>query len=123
MNKLITAIRKHLGPAFVKPNNLKYRPADAKASWGCCYYAVEALYYLGARNEGFVPAYIRLEEDYNVCIFSTHWVLIHPSGRVLDPTADQFSFTPDYQSVRRCGFQTKQPSARAKRLMKLVEAK
>ena len=33
MNKLITLItdiRKHLGPDFVKPNNLKYRPADVR---------------------------------------------------------------------------------------------
>lgn len=120
MNKLITDIRKHLGPDFVRPNNLKYRPADAKASWGCCYYAAEALYYLGARKEGFVPAYIYVGEMEG-SIFSTHWILIRVDGRVLDPTADQFNVPPDYRNARLCGFQTKRPSARSAKLIKLVK--
>ena len=120
MIEVIKAIRKHLGPDFVKPNNLKYRPENATASWGCCYFAAEALYHLGARDEGFVPAYIHVG-DIEGSIFSTHWILIRADGRVLDPTADQFNVPPDYRKARRCGFQTKNPSGRAKRLMQLVE--
>src|ERR1700693_4686269 len=114
----ILRIRKHLGPEFVKPSNRKHRPATAVASWGCCYVAIEALYYLGAREEGFVPAYIFVG-SIEGSIFATHWILIRADGYVLDPTADQFNVPPDYRTARRCGFQTKQPSARAKRLMNL----
>jgi hypothetical protein len=70
LTPVILSIRKHLGPDFVKPANRKYRPADAVASWGCCYVAVEALYYLGAREEGFVPAYIYMGDLKN-CIFAS----------------------------------------------------
>ena len=120
MNALIAAIRKHLGPAFVKPKNRKFRPDDAPASWGCCYAAVETLYYLGARKEGFVPAYIYVGEMEG-SIFATHWILIRVDGRVLDPTADQFNVPPDYRNARLCGFQTKRPSARSAKLIKLVK--
>ena len=121
MNNLIHAIRKHLGPEFVKPANRKHRPDNAVASWGCCYAAVEALYYLGARDEGFVPAYV-VPQPIEGSIFSTHWILIRVDGRVYDPTADQFLYRPNYSGARRCGFQTKRPSARAKKLIDLVKS-
>lgn len=120
MNNLIHAIRKHLGPEFVKPANRKFRPDNAVASWGCCYAAVEALYYLGARDEGFVPAYLACGDMDS--IFCSHWILISEGGRVLDPTADQFLYRPDYRHPIRCDFQTDEPSKPAKKLIDLVKS-
>jgi hypothetical protein len=120
LEKVIEAIRKHLGPEFVKPKNRKFRPDNATASWGCCYAAVEALWYLGAAEAGYVPAYLACGDMDS--IFCSHWILIRADGRVLDPTADQFLYRPDYRHPVRCGFQTKKPSKRAKKLIDLVTA-
>jgi len=118
---LIARIRKHLGVQFTKPANRKHRPADAVPSWGCCYVSCEALWHLGARDEGFVPAYLWLDESESA-IFASHWILIRADGQVLDPTVDQFDAPPDYSSPKRCGFLTKRPSYRAQKLIALVKA-
>lgn len=120
MHQLIKAIRKHLGPKFAKPSNRKHRPADAVPSWGCCYVACEALWHLGARDEGYVPAYLMLNIQESA-LFASHWILIREDGRVIDPTVDQFTTPPDYTRPRRCGFLTKRPSYRAKKLIDLVK--
>jgi hypothetical protein len=50
---------------------------------------------------------------------STHWFLLQqPSGRVLDPTADQFDTPVPYDQGKGCGFLTKKPSKRAIELAK-----
>lgn len=117
MSAILHLVRAQLGAQFVRPTNRRWRPLDATASWGCCYVACEALYHLHAGAQGYVPAYLKIEGD---SIFSTHWILIRDDGRILDPTADQFKSSPDYSNPLRCGFLTKQPSKRTKKLMQAV---
>ena len=108
-------IRENLGPHLLKPL-CKNRPENATKSWGCCYVASEALYYMGAKREGFKPAYIRLSG-------ATHWFLKHPqTGVILDLTNDQFTELPDYSTAKVCGFLTSVPSKRAQMLIRACAA-
>ncbi len=47
----------------------------------------------------------------------THWFLKHETGLILDPTVSQFKTKPDYTKAVGRGFLTKEPSARARKLM------
>lgn len=81
---------------------------------GNCYVAVESLFHLmGGKAAGLKPMVMRWEGD-------THWFLRHKSGTVIDPTAKQFEKRPDYRLARGCGFLTKKPSLRARRLMRRI---
>lgn len=79
--------------------------------------AVEALYHLAAKREGFKPHVIsKLEAG------DTHWFLKNKAGTILDPTAEQFidlDYT-FYALGRGCGFMTKKPSKRAQELIARV---
>lgn len=76
---------------------------------GHCYVASEVLYHVLGRF--WKPMVMRHEG-------STHWFLKEPcTGGILDPTVDQFAKTPDYSKAKGCGFLTKQPSKRARKLM------
>lgn len=121
LHLLTQRIRKQLGPQFAKPANRKHRPEGATASWGNCYVACEALWHLGARDEGYVPAYLLLTQAESA-LFASHWILIRADGSVLDPTVDQFTSPPDYSRPKRCGFLTKRPSYRGQKLIALVKA-
>jgi hypothetical protein len=90
---------------------------------GNCYVTCEALYHLlGGKEAGYVPHTVRHEGD-------VHWYLVHdvytgPSWGsdtehiIIDPTAVQFKTTPPYHLGRARGFLTKQPSKRAREMMK-----
>jgi hypothetical protein len=81
---------------------------------GNCYASSEALYHLfGGKEAGWKPTVLRHEG-------STHWYLTHRSGLVVDPTAAQFRKPPDYSKGRGCGFLTKKPSRRARRIMDIL---
>ena len=78
---------------------------------GHCYVASEALYHrLGGKSAGWTPQNIRHEG-------SPHWFLKNNDGRLLDPTADQFETPVPYELGKGCGFLTRQPSARAQRVL------
>ena len=78
---------------------------------GNCYVTCEALYHLlGGKQAGYKPMSMRHEGD-------THWFLKHETGIVLDPTVSQFKTKPDYTKAVGRGFLTKEPSARAHKLM------
>jgi hypothetical protein len=121
--RVITAIRAHLGPQVLRPDWRKRRPADAVASWGCCYVAAEAAYHaLGGENAGLKVMHVNHEG-------SPHWYLVDltcpevvslPSAKRLitrpkpiDPTADQFATPVPYAKGKGKGFLTLQPSKRA----------
>ena len=87
--------------------------------WGHCYIASEALYHLIKRNLGFRPCYTHLPDG------GTHWFLMTPcDGQILDPTWDQFPKRERgmwiYTNAISCGFLTKNPSNRAKELIRRV---
>ena len=49
----------------------------------------------------------------------THWFLKHKTGIIVDPTKCQFGrATPDYTKARGRGFLTKEPSKRARAMMR-----
>lgn len=84
---------------------------------GNCYVTCEALYHLlGGKQAGWKPMTMHHEGD-------THWFLIKRATEnsfpvILDPTVSQFKTKPDYSKARGCGFLTRKPSKRAKKLMK-----
>jgi hypothetical protein len=82
---------------------------------GNCYVASEALFHLlGGKAAGYKPMRMHTGTD-------THWFLMHvETGLVLDPTASQFDTPPDYSKAVGCGFLTKDPSKRAKKLMQEI---
>lgn len=83
---------------------------------GNCYYTSEALYHLlGGKRAGWKA--MRM----NTRATGSHWFLKHESGLIIDATRKQYgSFVPDYSKARGTGFLTKQPSAHARRLMKVM---
>ena len=80
---------------------------------GNCYVTCEALYHLlGGKASGYKPMRMKHEGD-------SHWFLMH-DGLVIDPTVSQFKKKPNYSKAVGCGFLTKRPSERAKKLMKMM---
>ena len=78
---------------------------------GHCYVASEALFHLlGGKLAGWTPCFLRHEGQ-------PHWFLRHVDGQVLDPTAGQFTATPDYSLGTGKGFLTRSPSRRAQQVI------
>lgn len=116
------------GEGVVKPNLTKkvvsclsddLRRAPYKGSRnplkGHCYVASEALYHLeGGKRSGLTPKFIRHEG-------SPHWFLADEKGHPEDPTAGQFRTPVPYERAQGKGFLTKEPSARAKELIRRVK--
>ena len=108
---MIQKIQNALSDDLLKP---KYRKPNMPSLYGHCYVASEALYHMGAKEQGFRPCWAR--DDNNV----VHWWLQDNRGRILDPTANQYTdqgLTPPYDKGRLGGFLTRQPSKRTKALM------
>lgn len=96
---------------------------------GNCYVTCEALYHLlGGKAAGYTPHTVRHEGD-------VHWYLqlttgehdVDEDGRklprahfIIDPTASQFKTPVPYENGRARGFLTKEPSKRARAMMKLM---
>jgi hypothetical protein len=93
---------------------------------GHCYVACEALYHLGLREQGWRPARAR----YGTKKHETHWILVNRTdfGELewIDPTRGQFLGRwplPPYCEFREGGFLTREPSARARELMRRMGRK
>lgn len=88
-----------------------------KVRYGNCYVASEALYHLlGGKRSGWKPMVVGMR-------WCNHWFLVNTkTGQRLDATAEQFrgKTKPNYSRARGCGFLTKRPSRRARRLMKRI---
>lgn len=88
---------------------------------GNCYVTCEALYHLlGGKKAGWKPMTVRHER-------SVHWFLAKTEvnaannryfKEVLDPTKSQFKTPVPYDKARGRGFLTKQPSKRAREMMR-----
>lgn len=84
------------------------------ATFGHCYVASEAAYHLlGGKDTGWKAYYVKH-------LGCPHWFLKHNDGNVLDLTANQFKVPVDYSKGRGTGFLTKEPSKRAKILIKKI---
>lgn len=125
-SEIVRRIRAALGSHLLKGKYKKLRPADAPASWGTCYPASEALFFLWGRDAGFTP--MRVPYNVSCGVAGQHWFLEHrPSGFQVDITADQFTYrkptssrVPDFKKAVPCGFLTKKPSKRAQLIIDSV---
>ena len=108
---------------------MKYDPNKDRRR-GNCYYSTEALFHiLGGRRAGWKAMRVTCTK-YNTSggvidpgCTETHWFLLHESGLIVDPSRRQFRARnwwaePDYSRARGSGFLTKQPSRRARDLMR-----
>lgn len=108
---VVAAVRANLGPHVLRSDWRKRRPVNAAPSWGCCYVASEAAYHaLGGAKSGLRVMHVTHEG-------APHWYLTTADGRVIDPTADQFSSPVPYSQGKGKGFLTTAPSKRALALM------
>lgn len=83
-------------------------------TFGHCYVASEAAYYLlGGKSEGWKAYHVKH-------LGYSHWFLKHESGFILDITANQFKASVNYERARGTGFLTKLPSKRAQILIKKI---
>jgi hypothetical protein len=107
---VVRAVRNSLDDTLLKPE-YRDRP-DRHPVAGHCYTAAEAVYHLlGGRESGLVPVNIRHEGD-------SHWYLKDiNTGRIIDPTVEQFKEPVPYQHGTPKGFLTSQPSKRAQIIM------
>lgn len=84
---------------------------------GNCYAAAEALYHiLGGKRAGLTPMVVKLPNG------GTHWYLRTIAWEIIDPSRKQFvgKLDFDYYRGRGCGFLTKKPSKRARKLIKAL---
>ncbi len=77
---------------------------------GHCYVASEALYHILGQVD-LKPMFLRH-------LGCPHWFLLRKDGVVIDVTAKQFKTVPDYSKAVGKGFLTKQPSRRARFVIK-----
>lgn len=88
---------------------------DPNPLTGHCYVASEALLYLLGSDE-WKPCNISHEG-------SPHWYLKNKTtGKILDPTAGQFKTPVPYELGKGKGFLTKEPSKRAKELLRRLNS-
>lgn len=101
-------------------DDLRHAPwkGDPNPLTGHCYVASEALYHLmGGKAAGLHPMFIKHEGQ-------PHWFLRHESGKIIDPTADQFAIPVPYDQARGKGFlRGEQVSKRAQVVMDRVLGK
>ena len=117
--RCIRKIIRVLTPDLLKPA-YRFMASDSNPTAGHCYHAAEALYHLlGGKKKGWTPMRVRESDG------MTHWWLRHSSGKIADPTADQYRTVgeePPYHEGRAGGFLTKDPSARAKVIIQRIVA-
>ncbi len=110
-DRLVDAIQGSLTDNLLKPEWLVKKtqasPGTIGPYFGHCYHASEALYHLlGGKALGLKPMRLKMAEG-------SHWYIQTQRGAILDPTALQFLFPPDYTLGKGNGFLTKKPSQRA----------
>lgn len=88
---------------------------DTNPLAGHCYIASEALYALLGGPEGpWTPHTVKVQGV-------THWFLRGPENEILDVTAAQFECEIPYHESRGRGFLTREPSKRAKELLRRLD--
>lgn len=135
VERAISRVVSALSPDLLSPRYQAEFAAYCHPTTGHCAVAAEAVYFLlGGRGAGLVPMVAREEDG------SSHWWLVHrPSGRVIDPTREQYDDVGDVPPYERgnlgraCGFQGMRrdpenrfgfglmPGSRAAELLRRVE--
>jgi len=107
MKRIVTSL---VNAAKASPDLLKrpWKPVDGNPLAGHCYIVCEAL---RAVYGDLKPCVIRHHGG-------THWFLKNNKGKVIDPTAEQFADSVPYDQGKGCGFLTREPSKRARELLR-----
>jgi hypothetical protein len=137
VRRVVSAIRKTFpllldDPQLLKPDWRELNQITKVRSTGFCAAAANAAYHmLGGKRAGLVPVVARFHDAAIEARLPhlkgalSHWWLRDRAGRIIDPTADQFTKlgkTPPYKDGKGCGFQlpARQPSKAALKIMKLA---
>ncbi len=110
--KLYDALRQ-MGEKYLK-SQFKLLWTPDRPTIGYCYVVAEVVYHYLA-PKGSRPYVMKTREN------KRHWFIKDPSGRVIDPTADQFDEPQDYTQGKPQNFLTKDISKRGKILANLLE--
>jgi hypothetical protein len=115
IEKIQAALTSDLLPDYLNtPYSFYYNPRPY--AWHC-YHASEALYHLLPGR--FKPLYMDVEGDPRC---DRHWALLDKTdGSVIDLTIEQFENPPDYCVAVGKGFLTKNPSKRARKVIRRVQ--
>lgn len=113
-SRIISDIHSVLTDDLLKP---EYRKMEKRhLTTGHCYAASEALFHLFGGKDVW-SAYCGRDHT-----GGTHWWLKNKlTGIILDPTSEQYTHfgnTPPYANGKPCAFLTRQPSKRAKEILK-----
>ena len=115
--RAIGLLREALSDDLLKKEWLEKRQPDDDPTFGHCYTATEALYYLWGKSKGYRPGVLRGSRG-------THWFLFNDKGDIADPTASQWRGEKiPYERGRGSGFLTRGPSRRCVRLLERVKAR
>lgn len=92
---------------------------------GHCYVASEALFHLTGGYDQWYVCRLTVDTTHHerdVPARVTHWFLEdRETGEIVDPTVEQFDFTPEYECRTRTGFMTSEPSERAETVVRAVQ--
>jgi len=111
--RAIRLLQRALSDDLLKKEWLEKRQPGDDPTFGHCYTATEALYYLWGKSRGYRPGVLRGSRG-------THWFLFNDKGDIADPTVNQWRERVPYERGRGCGFLTKGPSRRCSRLLERV---
>jgi 5-methylcytosine-specific restriction endonuclease McrA len=115
---LTRLIISQLSPDLLSPEWAAARRAGDHPLTGYCYVASEALYHLaGGATSGLSVYRCPLPSG------GSHWWLANSSGKILDPTAEQFNKPPPYSQGVRTSFLSRKPSGRTAKLIAKVRAR
>jgi hypothetical protein len=109
-------IVQHLTPDLLRG---RYKINRSNPLAGHCYVASEvAFHILGGKASGWKAMRLNHQSFPELANGETHWFIQNNNGDIIDPTAKQFSGTIPYHKATGTGFLTKEPSARANKVLK-----
>jgi hypothetical protein len=112
--KIDRVMQRHWREA-ISPEYSRLKKAGDHYTFGLCYAASEAFYHL-AGKDGLKPCVGKVDGK-------THWWLEDGRGEIIDLTAQQFSAKVRdefYAAGKGCGFLTREPSRRARAILRHV---
>lgn len=115
--RILKAIENSLTPDMLKPKLRKQWQPHYPKTWGHCFIATEAAYYLfGGKKSDYIPYVLKYPDG------NSHWWLMNDYCHVIDPTIKQIEQPFPYCSGRRRLFVANHtPSKRTKELIKIVK--
>lgn len=120
MDEVVTRVQAALTDDLLSPKWRRLRTRHPHS--GHCYVAAEACFHLlGGKSAGWTPCVLTHQLwPAGLDAGETHWFLRRGS-EVCDPTAGQFEVEIRYDLGRGSGFLTREPSRRARQVIRRAE--